>query len=161
MSALEPRQERAVVADLATGEVLDVENATTDELAGYLAGARDFEGRVRAAKRTVADELLARMDRAAQWTVVAGAFKVSGDSPAAKVTYDGEALAADLDQLVADDLLAPNAAANAVERVTSWKVSQAGVNALLKLGGAVAETVERHRAEEPKDRRVSVRPAGL
>ena len=160
MSALD-RPTPAVVADVATGEVLDLNAAATDELASYIARVRDLEGELRAAKRAVTAELLERMDRQAQWTVVAGEWKVSGDSPAPRVTYDAEALAAELQMLVDADLLAPNAAAKAVERVVSWKVSQAGVNALVKLGGAVADAVARHRVEETRERRVSVRPAGV
>lgn len=160
MSALD-RTHTGVVADPATGEVLDLATATTDALAAYLANVRDLEHTLREHKKAAQAEVLRRMDNAAQWTVTVGEWKLSGASPAPKVTYDAEALAAELQQLVDDDLLAPAAATKAVEQVTSWKVRQAGVNALVKLGGAVADVVARHRVEEPKERRVSVRPAGL
>ena len=160
MSALD-RTHTGVVADPATGEVIDLATATTDALAAYLANVRDLEHTLREQKKAAQGEVLRRMDSEATWTVRVGDWKLTGASPAPKVVYDAEGLQADLQQLAADDLVAPAAVDRAVETVTSLRISQAGINSLVKLGGAVAEVVARHRREEPRDRRVSVSRRGV
>lgn len=161
MSALDRPDRPAVVADPITGEVLDLATAATDELAAYLANVRDLEHRLRDHKKAAQAEVLKRMDSEATWTVRVGDWKLTGASPSPKVVYDAQGLQADLRQLAADDLVAPAAVERAVETVTSLRVSQAGINALEKLGGAVAEVVARHRREEPRDRRVAVSRRGV
>ena len=157
MSALDrAAHDAGIVASPTTGEVIDLATAPTETLAAYLDGVRDLERRLREQKAMATAEVLARMDREGRWTATLGDWKLTAPSPEPRRVYDAAALRADLEQLVADDLIAPAAAARAVEEVTTLKVSAAGVKALEKLGGPVADAVERHRTLETRDRRVSV-----
>jgi hypothetical protein len=61
-----------------------------------------------------------------------------------------------LEELVADGLLSMEAVDAAVEVVTGFKARAAGISALRKLGGVVAEAVEECSVSVEKPRRVSV-----
>lgn len=142
-----------------TGEVLDLRTAADVDLASWLDAVRGMEQAQRAAKKVVQDELLRRMDRNASYTIREGDFQITGDSPKPQVHYDVEPLAADLDELVRGGLLTEEARARVIVETVERKVSQREVNKLLNLGGPVAEAVERHRTEAPRDRRVRVKRA--
>ncbi len=156
MSALDRPAPAPVVVDPTTAEVIDLAQAPTDTIAAYLANVRDLERQIREQKKLAAEEVIRRMDEQAVWTVRVGDWKLSAPSPAPATVYDAAGLLADLEQLQADDLVAPAAVQRAVERIETLRVVPAGVKALEKLGGAVADAIERHRSEQPKDRRVSV-----
>jgi hypothetical protein len=61
----------------------------------------------------------------------------------------------DLGRLVEEGKLSDHARRQAVEPVVEYKVRARGVAALKKLGGVLADAVD--RAASPKERRVSVR----
>ena len=138
-----------------TGEVLTLASPNAD-LGRYLADLREFEGRVREYKRAVTDELLARMDRSASWTVHAEGVKLSGASPQPSEEWDGPALREALLDLVDEGVLSIEAVDAAVETVVSYKPRKAGINALRKLGGRAAELVAEHRREVEKQRYITV-----
>lgn len=112
-----------------TGEALDLAAAGTDDLADAIDTIRDLESQLRAAKRMLADEAIARMDRAVCWTLAGEDWKLSAPSPG-RVEWDAERVAATLARMVVDGRVPREAAELAV--VVEPKVKQAGLNALLK-----------------------------
>jgi hypothetical protein len=156
---LTEREQLEHVLNPSTGEIVTVRDATTDQLAEYLASVREFESLLREHKQAVTGEVLRRMDQEARWSVTVGDHKLSSRSPEPVIEYDGERLHAALQQLVAEDLIAPAAADAACERVVTYKPVKRGINALLKLGVAVTAVIEACGREEHPERRVSVRPA--
>jgi hypothetical protein len=125
-------------------------------LAAYLADLRDFESQLREHKRAVTRELLARFDRTAKWTHHFEGLKIAGQSPAPTEEWDGLELREALLSLVDSGQLTVEAVDAAVEQVISLKVRKQGVAQLRKVGGEVAETINRLcRTSEP-ERRVSV-----
>jgi hypothetical protein len=88
------------------------------------------------------------MDRVGKWTLREGGLTIKSSSPAAGTEkYDDERLADALAALVEDDVIDAEAARAAIEWVEPpppepyWKQKPAGIRALLKLGGKVAEAV--------------------
>lgn len=156
MSALARTPTLAVVVDPATGEAIELATASTDTLAEFLANTRELESRFREQKRAASDEILGRMDREASWTARVGAWTLKGKSPAPVTVYDAQGLRETLDSFVDEGLVSVTAAGEAVEVVTTLKVHARGVNALLKLGGRVAEAVRAHGSEQSPERTVSV-----
>lgn len=141
-----------------TGEVLAL-TEPTDQLAAAIDEVAILQTQLAAAKRLIADELLERMDHEGVWTVHVPGFTVKGNGPGA-VDYDGEELARRLRRLVKAGVISQGAMTNAVERVPVWKPKKAGINALLKLGGAITEAVEACGTPSTKPRNVSVTPTG-
>jgi hypothetical protein len=139
-----------------TGEEVIPADAATNTLAEVRDAIRTVEEDLRLAKQTIDAELIGRMDSAAKWSVSVGGFKLSAPSPAPSVEYDAQALRGRLEELVADGLLSMQAVDAAVEVVTTFKVRAAGVNALRKLGGLVAEAVQDCSQTVDKPRRVTV-----
>jgi hypothetical protein len=144
-----------IVIHPATGEVVPLDGPT-DMLASFLASTRELEGALREAKRAVSAELHARMDAEASWTLHVRSYTITGESPN-RIEYDADKLHARLAELVADDLLAPRAAEQAVEVVTTRKARARGINQLLKLGGAVADAIKTCQVPVERDRRISVK----
>lgn len=112
-----------------TGEALDLAAAGTDDLADAIDTIRDLESQLRAAKRMLADEAIARMDRAVCWTLAGEDWKLSAPSPG-RVEWDAERVAATLARMVVDGRVPREAAEQAV--VVEPKVKQAGLQKLLK-----------------------------
>jgi hypothetical protein len=83
-------------------------------------------------------------------------LKITGQSPAPVEEWDGLELRTALLDLHARDHIELAAVYAAVEAVTTWKVRKAGITALRKLGGEVAETVDRLCQRSERERRVSV-----
>ena len=90
---------RPTVLDRTTGELIDLAEVSTDRLGAFLASTRELESELRAAKAEVSREVHRRMDAEAKWTVRAGPYKLSGQSPD-RSEYDGEELARALRRLV-------------------------------------------------------------
>lgn len=148
-----------------TGELLTLADTTTDVLAEHYQALTVFEDEgIRAFKRAVADELLARMDREGAWTAHVGKWDISGDSPDRKeygerVRHDfedGTALLADLNALVEQDVITRDAVERAIETLTVHKVRRKGINALLKIPAA-REVIEKHERQSAKPRYVRVK----
>jgi hypothetical protein len=154
MTATDPIE--GAVMHPSTGEVVSLD-APLEDLAAYLADVRDWEQTfLRPCKRAVEEELLRRMDHDARYTVRAGAYVVRGDGPG-RVEYNEDLLRIRLRELVDDEAISREAAAAAVKEKVSYQPMARGINALLKLGGKVAEAVRSAEAGE-KTRRVTVKP---
>lgn len=138
-----------------TGELLTLDSPTED-LGRFLADMREHESLCREAKRAITREVVARMDKGATWTLHVEGLKLSSQSPAPVEEFDGPALHEALQFLVDEDVIGVEALDAAVETVISYKPRKAGINALRKLGGRVADVVDEHRTVIDKDRYVSV-----
>lgn len=148
----------SIVVHPATGEILELD-ASTEMLARWLTEARELDERMREEKRRVVQELLARMDRDAQYTVRAGDMEIKGDGPAPPTEYDAEPLRRELEEFVDAEVISQDALDRAVEIVHVYKPRANGLKALVRQGGQLAEIVERHgRPKENHERRVSVKP---
>lgn len=139
-----------------TGEALDL-TADTETLAAWIDELREYESRSKEIRERIGAELVRRMDQSAKWTIHANGFKVTAPSPAPKVQWDAEALRPVLLELVFEGLISEEASDAALEVVLSYKAKPAGLNALLKLGGPVAERLSECRSEVEPVRRVSVK----
>lgn len=142
----------------ATGEVIDLAGASDGQLAESLASVRDYESRLRTFKSEVSDELTRRLDKLCKWTLEVDGFKVVGQSPN-RTDYDVEQLGHALSGLMASGVISEEAAKAAVEAEVKLKVKKAGINALLKLGGEVAEAVKACEVPVTTPRRISVKEA--
>lgn len=129
MAGMELERPGGTVVIPLTGEAIDLADANTDDLADAIDRIRDLESQLRAAKRQLADEAVARMDAACQWTLAGADWKLSAPSPG-RVEWDADRLARVLAQMVIDGRVPREAAELAV--VAEPKVKQAGLNALLK-----------------------------
>lgn len=132
----------------------DTDTATLAELRDLI---RETEEDQRLAKQALDAELISRMDRAATWTLNEGGFKITAPSPAPQDDYDAQALRVDLEDARDRGLITDEAVDNAVQLIIDYKARAGGIKALLKLGGEVAEIVERHHTLVERTRRVSVK----
>jgi hypothetical protein len=145
----------------ATGEILSLD-ADTADLARWLVEARELDEAMRAEKKRVVAELLARMDREASYTLRAGDLEIKGDGPAPPDEYDAQPLREALTEYVEAEVISIDALDRAVEIVPTYKPRANGLKALLRQGGDLARTIEAHRhPKENHDRRVSVKPRAL
>lgn len=150
-----------VVIHPSTGEILDL-SAPTDDLARWLTEARELDEAMRVEKRRVVAELLARMDREANYTLRVGDLELKGDGPEPPMVYDGAALRLALKEFVDAEVISPDALDRAVEIVPTYKPRANGLKALLRQGGDLARVVEAHaQPKENHERRVSVKPRAL
>lgn len=140
-----------------TGEAVDLAAATTDDLADAIDRVRDLESQLRAAKRMLADEAIARMDNdELKWTIAGRDWQISAPSPG-RVEWDAEAVAAVLARLVVNGDLPREAAERAVVAVPKVKV--AGLNALLKKP-EIARELEGCAKPSEAPRNVSIKRLG-
>jgi hypothetical protein len=142
----------------ATGEIVALADAPAEVLAEIVQLVRDREEQIRRGKRVVAQEVHRRMDAEAKWTINADGWKITGQAPGG-VDYDGEILHKALEVLVSEGEISREAADRACRPETTYKPMKSGINALVKLGGKVAETLE--EIATPRDdeaRRISVIP---
>ncbi len=145
----------ALIVDPRTGEAFPLQHATTETIARWLTEVRETEQALRDAKRIVTDEVTARMDTAASWTLPAGPYKLKSQSPTPEVQYDAQALRNDLEELAAQGVITQDAVDAAVQIVVTFNPRAAGINALRKLP-AVAQVIDRHCSPVERVRRVSV-----
>jgi hypothetical protein len=164
-----PFQASSQLAHPLTGEVIDLVKASDEDLAGFLDGLDSDRNVIQEAKRIVAAEAIRRMDRNVEWTLRAGPYQLSTRSPEATTRYgpkqkrewyDGMGLRSDLLALVDEGVLTIEAVDAACEVEVICRVKTGGVNKLLKLGGEVAQVVQRHAYPEEPSRYVSVKKAG-
>jgi len=139
-----------------TGEAVELASASTDDLAVLLDSVKDYESRLREVKSLVSREVLRRQDRDTSWTTRAGGYVLKGSSPAPAEEFDALALRSELLGLVDEGALTIEAVDAAVETIITYKARKAGVNALRKLGGVIAQVVDRHASPVDKPRYVSV-----
>ena len=139
-----------------TGEFLELHTADIDDNARLLADVKYYESRLRESNSHLIQEVLRRQDQAAKWTTPAGGYVLKGSSPAPQEEFDALALREDLLGLVDEGALHIQAVDNAVETVVTYKVRRGGLNQLRKLGGVVAQIIDRHATPVTKARYVSI-----
>jgi hypothetical protein len=149
--------EELVLAHPATGEVIQLATAPDEVLAKVLDESKLLDGRMREFNRLVQDELLARMDAVAKWTIHGEGYTLAGSSPSTS-EYDVGRLRQTLDRLCAEGLLSKAAATAAIKTEVSYKAVASGCNALIKLGGEVERQVK--ACKVPKTRYVRVERTG-
>lgn|SRR5512146_113894 len=137
-----------------TGELLDIREADANTLGRLLVQLRSIKDQLEGVKHLVDEEIVARMDRNAEWTMHVGGIKLTAPGPD-QTEFKGDLLRANLLPLVESGKISASALEAAVEEVIDYKPRKRGINALLKLGGQIAKAV-RH-AEVPKDSRRNVR----
>ncbi len=139
----------------------DLTDAELEQLAAFTENAEHLAAIAREAKGMVSDELLHRMDRKGRWTVRDGDFEIKahpGSPQAGTVVYDSEKLWSALVVLAGSQVIdwdAQEAAVGMVYPEPYLKQKQAGISALLKLGGEVAAAVEACRVETEPPRRTA------
>ena len=145
-----------IVVHPLTAEAVELASASTDDLAILLDSVKDYESRLREVKSLVSREVLRRQDHAASWTTRAGGYVLKGSSPAPAEEFDALALRSELLGLVDEGALTIEAVDAAVETVVSYRARKAGISALRKLGGVIAQIVDRHATPIEKTRYVSI-----
>jgi hypothetical protein len=151
--ATTPPQTALAIPNIATGEVVSLQEASTDQIAEAVWAMREQETQFRNWKKLAGEELLRRMDANASWTMHEGQYDIKGDSPAPTREADVEPLMTELKQLVWDELVSADAIHKAVETVVTHKVKWGALDALRKLGGEVKERIDKHIREVDKVRR--------
>lgn len=148
------------IFDPVTGAEIDLAEAPDEQLAELRDLIRDAEEEQRLAKQAIDAEVIARMDRAAKWTLRAGGFEMTAPSPALKnEVVDAAALHAALMVFVDDGLLSVEAVDAAVQQVLTFKPRKAGIDALRKRGGRIAEVIAEHEQQVQPSRRVTLKRA--
>jgi hypothetical protein len=141
-----------------SGELVSLDSDA--DVAAFLDDAKEIQSQVREATAIATRVVLERMDRRASWTVREGPYELKGDGPG-NVTYDGDALAHALADLVDRGLISEEAALAACEATVVRKPKVRGINALKKLGGEIQAAMERLAEPVPDaKRRVSVKRGG-
>ncbi len=145
-----------MVSNPVSGEVISLADPT-DMLARFVADLDDLRQRLETERSQVNTELLERLDKNATWTFQAGGYKITAPSPDPGVEYDGGRLAAALANLADRGVIDTHAYEAAVDCTLVCKAKKRGINALLKLGGEIAEAIRGTEIEStPKARRVRV-----
>lgn len=139
------------------GTVLEIDNASPRELAQWLDETRALKMNIDEQRRAVMLAVLRRMDKSGKWTLYDQEYVLIGASPA-RTEWNAGKLYDALQELVGEDLITQGAAESACRRSYTYKASAPGVNALLKLGGAIEKTIRRcgHQID-PATRRVEVK----
>lgn len=113
----------ALVLHPATGEVIDLATATTEDLAAGVAQVDKLRRELTDFESALGGELLARLDRGAKWTLRAGdpkgevQWEVKAPSPTAgTVSYDPRVLERELASLIEAGVVSEEAAGAAVAR---------------------------------------------
>lgn len=146
--------------DPASGEELDLGLVSDATLANLRDMIRDAEEEQRLAKHKIDAEVLSRMDRQARWTLRVEGYELTAPSPAPKTEYpDAAALHAALMDFVDSGDLTVEAVDAAVEQVLTYKPRKAGIEALRKRGGRIAEVIAAHEQQVEPARRVTIKRA--
>lgn len=153
---LESREQGVTLVHPQTGEIIDLHSAASDQIAQWIESVREWEANAREAKQLAAAELHDRMDRSASWTLHAGEYTIVGESPN-RVEYEVGTLRGVLGHLVEDGLITAEAADAAVKAEVTYKPAKRGINALMKLGGAVADAIRACERPVDRPRRVTLR----
>jgi hypothetical protein len=146
----------------ATGEFVALADASDGALIHAAYGLDYAKRELERYRKSVTRELLDRMDRGALWTMHTRLYgqKVTATAPSTEPerVVDKTALYAALIRLVRKRVITKAAADAACKREVAFKASIRGIDALLKLGGEVAEKVNACIVQVPKeDRRVTVK----
>lgn len=148
---------RPSLVDPVTGEIWPLRALPDDGLVTLLLRLRELRTTLNEALDAVGETLIGRMDARATWTLNAAGTTLRSRSPEPQVTWNAEALRVDLMKLRRKGLIDAEAIEGAIKVVPkSYEPRKAGIVKLLKLGGEVAEVVNRHQIEVTEKRRVSV-----
>jgi hypothetical protein len=114
----------------ATGELVDVKDASTEDLAGFMTDRQQEREERATAEQIVNEELIARMDQALNWTLRVGdvregdAWEIKAPSPAAGTeAYPPELLEPELNGLIILGLISEEGAEAALKRTLAIEVS--------------------------------------
>lgn len=135
--------------DRATGETIALTEAPDDLLCEALAEIDDRRRELADARRLIGDEVIARMDRQASWTMTAGGRKITAPSSAPEVEWDAEMLHGVLNALVVDKVITMDAALRACEMRVEYRPLARGLAALEKIPTA-AERIALCRTSTPR-----------
>lgn len=157
-----PNDTGVSVIDPDTGEVTPLEDTPTLVIARVLGliqhTLESTQNAMYEAKRELGREIIARMDRAGEWTVTARGVKIVAPSPeAGTVSWDAEALDEILEALVAEGVLDQEARLRVVKREWTLTVDKRAVNALLKIPAVKSRIGSARRSEPAAQRKASVR----
>lgn len=137
-----------------TGEIVDLANAPTTSLAGYLDAFRRLDIESRRAKGHITDELATRLDHEGRASFTTDEWKISVTAPDA-VKYDPDRVYAVLKLAVTAGVISEDAAELACPEVTSRKVSKRDLDRIKKV--LPQELLdELTHAAEPQARRVTL-----
>lgn len=140
-----------------TGQVLDLDNASNEDLGSMLAEIDEQKLLLQELRNLIGGEVLSRQDRQGQWTTRAGDYKLTGASAQPVEEFDGMELRNALLGLADAGVISQEAVDRAVETVVTYKPRKAGINALRKLGGQVKATIDERAVEVPRCRYVKVK----
>jgi hypothetical protein len=111
------------VFDRTTGELVDIRTAPTERLAGIVVSLQDQRVELAEVEGFISDELVARLDREAQWTLRVGdptgdrQFEIKAPSPTAGTeSYRPDVLEEVLQTLIMAGTVSENAASGACRR---------------------------------------------
>lgn len=100
---------------LAAANIEDLDLASMGELAAFADNTRELQSIAAEARNIVSDELVRRLDKDGRWTWREAGYEVKSASPEAGTTkYHTGLLREALSQLVADGVISPDGAAQAV-----------------------------------------------
>lgn len=139
-----------------TGQVLDLDKASPQDLAEMLVEADEYKSMLQELRNYIGSEVQRRMDAGAKWTLHAGDYKLTSSSPAPVEEFDGHDLYLALEELVQQGVITQDALERAVEIKVEYKPRKAGINALRKLGPIPNEAVGKHVREVVPRRYVKV-----
>lgn len=120
MSELQLQQ--ATVLDRTTGEVIAIADASTEDLARFMANQQDLRGELSDAEAAVSAELVSRLDAGATWTLRVGdpkdvQYEITAPSPTAGTEqYPAALLEPKLAGLIAKGTITTGAASKACKR---------------------------------------------
>lgn len=150
------------IIDTVSGELVPLDRVTTPQLVRLLGLVQHhIDGNLAglySAKRMLGDEMIARMDRQAKWTVKEPGVEVKAQSPTAgTITWNGEKLYDTLMKLTREGMIDREAALRAAWPDTIYKTDQRAIDALRKIPG-VEDRIAHARIVTPVgDRKASVR----
>lgn len=137
------------VVDRKTGEVLVLEDAPDEQLAAFCTNLQDLRAELGEAEALVHQELVARLDRNASWTLRVGdpessaQWEITAPSPTAGTeSYPEVELEVELAGLVDEGTISPDAADAALERVVVVKVTPGWGVDLQSLIDAISASTE-------------------
>lgn len=144
-----------MVPDPITGEAL-TNTSPTEDLARFLTSVREQKSMMNEAQNLVQREIVRRMDFHRKWTLHTSAGKLTAPSPKPSEEWDAAELRERLLEFVDRGDISIEALDAAVETVVDYKIHKAGIEALRKGGGDVADAINALARAVEKDRRVSV-----
>jgi hypothetical protein len=133
--------EELMIVDYVSGELIDPKSASAEALAQYMTNVQSIREDLAAAEAIVSDELVARMDRDAKWTLHVGdpkvqVWEITAPSPTAGTeVYPPDVLETELRALVDRGTITVDAADAALKRIVTVKLA-------VPLSASLSETAQ-------------------